>query len=111
MYDPKVSALVNETWMDKIPDLQHLGLENLQDLIIQLPQQYQCTYIIVDALDECEHPDDMAWLHTDVFLLQVEVKISKRSEDIKQHIAKVLLSAADGMFLRVIQWLNSWQIK
>ncbi|KAJ7035956.1 hypothetical protein C8F04DRAFT_499694 [Mycena alexandri] len=144
MYDPKVLTLVKETWMDKSSNLQHLGLENLQDLIIQLLQQSQHTYIIVDALDECDHPDNVASIlqdlaehasilvtsrsesediaaalghHPQVHItperLQHDIKhfvtlslekhrrISKRSEEIKQHISRVLVSNADGMFLWV----------
>ncbi|KAJ7141547.1 hypothetical protein C8R46DRAFT_921240 [Mycena filopes] len=140
MYDPKILALVKETWMDQSPNLQHLGLENLQDLVIQLIQQSQQTYIVVDALDECDDPDDVASIlqdlakHASVLVtsrsesediaaalghhLQVHItaeslqpdiehfvaqslekhrRISKRSAEIKQHISKVLVSAADGM--------------
>jgi hypothetical protein len=140
MYNPKVLALVKETWMNKTPNLQHLGLENLQDLILQLLQQSQHTYIIIDALDECDHPDDVADIletlatHSSVLVtsrngseeistilghqpqihitaenLQADIeyfvnsslekhrRICKRSAEIKQHIAKVLSSAADGM--------------
>ncbi|KAJ7349636.1 hypothetical protein DFH08DRAFT_696362, partial [Mycena albidolilacea] len=130
--------------MNKTPNLQHLGLENLQDLILQLLQQSQHTYIIIDALDECDHPDDVADIletlatHSSVFVtsrngseeistilghqpqihitaenLQADIesfinsslekhrRVCKRSAEIKQHIAKVLSSAADGMFLWV----------
>ncbi|KAJ7748425.1 hypothetical protein B0H16DRAFT_1319837, partial [Mycena metata] len=140
MYDPKVLALVEETWMNKSPNLQHLGLENLQDLIVQLLQQSQHTYIIVDALDECDHPDDVASIlqdlakHASILVtsrsesedidaalghhpqihitsesLQHDInhfvtsslerhrRISKRSVEIKQHIAEVLVESADGM--------------
>jgi hypothetical protein len=140
MYNPQVLALVKETWMNQSPNLQHLGLENLQDLIIQLLQQSQHAYIIVDALDECDNPEEVAKIllclaayccvlvtsrsetedisplferHPQVHItsesLQADIeyfvssslerhrRISKRSPHIKQHIAKVLLSAADGM--------------
>ncbi|KAF7342989.1 Ankyrin [Mycena venus] len=140
MYNPKVLSLVKETWMDQSPNLQHLGLENLQDLILQLLRQSHRTYIIVDALDECDHPEDVADIlgtlakHSSVlvtsrsesediatilgheaqihitaeklqadieyfvaFSLEKHRRLSKRSAEIKQHIAKVLSSAADGM--------------
>ncbi|KAJ6471140.1 hypothetical protein C8R47DRAFT_1054600, partial [Mycena vitilis] len=144
MYNPEVLDLVKDTWMNQSPNLQHLGLGNLQDLIMQLLQRARQTYIVVDALDECEQPEDIAILlgslathccvlvtsrsesedittilehHPQIRItaesLQADIeyfvtrslekhrRISKRSADIKQHIAKVLLSAADGMFLWV----------
>ncbi|KAJ7017531.1 hypothetical protein C8F04DRAFT_979120, partial [Mycena alexandri] len=79
MYDPKVLTLVKETWMDKSPNLQHLGLENLQDLIIQLLQQSQHTYIIVDALDECDHPDNVASILQDL-AEHASILVTSRSE-------------------------------
>ncbi|KAJ7143685.1 hypothetical protein C8R44DRAFT_138657 [Mycena epipterygia] len=144
MYNPKVLALVKDNWMNDSPNLQHLGLSNLQDLIIQLLQQSQHTCIVVDALDECDTPDDMAnilstlAIHCSVLVtsrsecedisvilrqhpqisissdsIQLDIeffvasslerhrRLSKQPTDIKQQISKVLLSAADGMFLWV----------
>ncbi|KAJ7450580.1 hypothetical protein FB451DRAFT_1052177, partial [Mycena latifolia] len=130
--------------MNQSPNLQHLSLNNLQALLIQLLQQSQHTYIVVDALDECDHPEDMANIlcilaaHSSVLVtsrsecedvssvlvphpqihissdnVQADIehfvtssiekhrRISRHSTDIKQHISRVLLSAADGMFLWV----------
>ncbi|KAJ7754320.1 hypothetical protein DFH07DRAFT_941032 [Mycena maculata] len=144
MYNPRIVAQIKETWMKKSPNLQHLGLRNLQDLIIQLLQQSQQTYIVVDALDECDHPNEVANIlimiakHCSILVtsrsecedtstilesypqihissddvqadidhfvkssLQKHRRISKRSTEIKQHISRALVKAADGMFLWV----------
>lgn len=79
MYNPKVLALVKDNWMVESPNLQHLGLSNLQDLIIQLLQQSQQTYIVVDALDECDNPDDMANILS-TLAIHCSVLVTSRSE-------------------------------
>ncbi|KAJ6511853.1 hypothetical protein DFH09DRAFT_999321, partial [Mycena vulgaris] len=144
LYNSKILALVKETWMKENPNLQHLSLKNLQKLLLQLLRQSQHTYIVVDALDECDHPDDIANIlsilaaHSSVLVtsrsecedisailghhpqihissdnVQADIehfvtlsmekhrRISRHSVDVKQHISRVLVSAADGMFLWV----------
>ncbi|KAJ6619665.1 hypothetical protein B0H10DRAFT_1912544, partial [Mycena sp. CBHHK59/15] len=60
LYNPETLASVKAAWTNGNPNLQHLGLKQLQDLVIHLLQQSQHTYIIVDALDESEAPGDLA---------------------------------------------------
>jgi hypothetical protein len=140
MYNPKLLQFVKETWLNENSNLQHLGIGTLQDLIIQLLQRSQHTYIVVDALDECDQPNKVAHIlnvlaeYSAIFVtsrsdcedisvilghhprleitadknqadieqlvissIKKDRRISRRPANIKQHISKVLLSAADGM--------------
>ncbi|KAJ7253580.1 hypothetical protein C8J57DRAFT_1519310 [Mycena rebaudengoi] len=60
LFNPRVLESIKESWMLELPNLKHLGLSNLQNLIIQILQQFQHTYIVIDAIDECDSPDDIA---------------------------------------------------
>ncbi|KAJ7049980.1 hypothetical protein C8F01DRAFT_1348770 [Mycena amicta] len=60
MYNPDILNLVKETWMRKTPNLTHLSQENLQSLIVELLQMTKHSYILIDALDEFQHPAEVA---------------------------------------------------